>query len=592
MTSERSHSSSSMNLVNQLLTSPGLETPGATFALPRPQVPGIDMGPLHASGTFGSVFLGKHKRLHARVAVKFIPSSNAREGSLDQALFEAKLMARLEHPNVLRIHDAGRAPEGLYIVTDFMPQGSLGKLRSAAPDLLEKAAKQLLSGLQAMHDARVLHRNIKPENCLVDQGRILLAEPGPSIDPARVELEGDWLLGSLPFLSPEVLGTRPAYSQRTDLFALGVTLLCLALDREPFPTQAGAAAVVAWVKHGLRPKLQKLRPELPANLVSLVDRLVSPHPGDRPASAAEALRWLENASSVASTGAEKGAPQHGHIGPWVLGEETDRDRFVALSATHLRTGAAARIVRLRSEPPEPSLDTLVTPSDAHAFALASAERASTFEHPGLLPVLDWGFDHEGPYLVTPARGRSLRSLVESGGPLDELTALELGTTLADALAWVHEQKLVFQLVEPSSVSFSADGRTWQLAWPVFVVPEPPENRPPKPSRARAGVPRHMPPELIESERPATQGSDLYGLGEVLFFALTGRDAFTGSRDDVLRAKRSAVPLVRSYSPDLTEPTSALISSLLSPNEGARPKSSAYVRDRIRQLAGRLRPRTG
>src|SRR5205823_1572696 len=99
--------------------------------------------------------------------------------------------------------------------------------------------------------------------------------------------------------APELFDSPPRYSPSSDLYALGMTLACLLLPSDPFP-DGPIAPLLDWIQHGPRPRFSARRPDLPAPLAGLVDRMMAARAEDRPASAAEALASLGNIPAMAS----------------------------------------------------------------------------------------------------------------------------------------------------------------------------------------------------------------------------------------------------------------------------------------------------
>ncbi|MHB2015419.1 MAG: serine/threonine-protein kinase [Candidatus Xenobia bacterium] len=207
------------------------------------QIPGVVVGRLLGSGSCGTVYEGHHETLDVPVAVKVVPTPNPQE-----ALLEARLMARLDHPNLLRVYDAGLLQDGLYMVLEFMDGGTLHGQHGLASDRLLETARHLLSALQALHAARVLHRDIKPDNCLLRRhdGRVKLADMGLAVTQLPRTGDAPELAGTVPFMAPELFTGSPHPTVRSDLYALGMTLACLALDADPYPSSgAGSRVLVA-----------------------------------------------------------------------------------------------------------------------------------------------------------------------------------------------------------------------------------------------------------------------------------------------------------------------------------------------------------
>jgi len=550
------------------------------------RVPNIQLGEPLGRGAFGAVFRARHLTLDLDVAVKIVSPTSVDPTSVPRALAEARLMARLDHPNLLRIFDTGHVGTALYLVLELM-DGSCEQVRSLPAGRAVDAARQLLSGLQALHEARILHRDIKPANFLRRQrdDRLKLADLGIAVEH-RTTARAEEFAGTLPFMAPDLFDSPPRYTPRPDLYALGLSLLCMLHDRDPFPT-SDLPAIVSWVQRGALPRLATLRPDLPPTLCSIVDRLLARDPSQRPATAGECLAALATPTLAPEVApAPRAARAHrSTVGPWLLGEVIySSPNWQAHSATHVRTGAPARLSLLQR-------DALIASSAP--LILRAAERASTLDHPGLLPVIDWGVAGDAgggqPYVVTAPQGHTFEELVTASGPFDELEALVLARGLAEALAYLHREGLVHQVVTPGAAAIDREGRSAQLSWSVFCMPSGTPERDSEGRSLRALVPQFAAPEAIASEgRTIEAAVDLYGLGEILYYLLVGRIAHDGTTAAALLVQKLAPAAVRAAAPEVTAPTERLVQSLLAPDPGARPASAAQVAAELERLASRLR----
>ena len=243
-----------------------------------PAFPNVRVERLLGSGAFGHVWQGHHLTLDVGVALKIISSA------APEALVEARRMARLDHPNLLRIYDAGQRPEGIFLITELMDAGSLEGCHRLGGEELLRTARQLLSGLQALHEANLLHRDIKPANCLrrSADGRVKLADLGLSVEHRTRTGSFSEVVGTIPFMAPELLSDAPNFSPRSDLYALGLTLACLALPQTPFPPDASVQSMLRWVLDHPMPEFRLSRADLPENLLKLLDALLQPDPSRRP----------------------------------------------------------------------------------------------------------------------------------------------------------------------------------------------------------------------------------------------------------------------------------------------------------------------
>jgi serine/threonine protein kinase len=524
-------------------------------------LPGITFGKLLGEGTFGAVYQGHHEGLSIDIAIKQIKQLSP--VAFSRGLAEARLMARLDHPNLLRIYDVRQQDGSLFLLCELM-DGSLEASASLSGDELIALTSQLLAGLQALHQAKIIHRDLKPANFLrrASDGRIKLADLGIAIEEEALTREKH-PTGTLPFMAPELFENKPRFGVSSDLYALGVSILCLALPAAPYPSGSWPE-LIHWIIDNKKPLLQKERPDLPDRFSRLIDQLCHPDPNKRPASATEALAQLTQEKPTQSAPKRTGQM----VGPWITGEGIYRSRnWLAYAATHFQSGAPARVCFLQKNGPL---------AGGEALILSSAERASKLSHPGLLPVMDWGQQDGLAYVVTAPQGKNLQLMIKEEGRLSEVEALRFTQQLAEGLAYLHENGFVYQMVEPGSAQIRFDGRTAQLSWPVFCVPR---GSAPKDERGRplaVYVPLYAAPEALEKS-PVEINRDIYGLGQILFFLLAGEPIHNdSSMTQMLLKKADAPDDLPQRLPLITKPTQRLIRDLLQPDPSARPTSARDV----------------
>ncbi|MEU3959671.1 serine/threonine-protein kinase [Streptomyces buecherae] len=198
------------------------------------------------SGGMGEVWKAHDRRLRRYVAVKGLLDRNAMNAdtqvaAMQRARREAEAIAKIEHPNVVTVHDQVETDNQVWIVMKLLDAGSLADLlRSQQVLAVPRAADighQILRGLRAVHAASVVHRDVKPGNVLVrDDGLVILVDFGIAtfVGAASLTRPGS-IIGTPPYLAPELFapgsrGPTPA----SDLWALGVTLYEMVEGRLPF----------------------------------------------------------------------------------------------------------------------------------------------------------------------------------------------------------------------------------------------------------------------------------------------------------------------------------------------------------------------
>jgi serine/threonine protein kinase len=265
-------------------------------------------------GGMGEVYAAFDSVLRERVALKTVLSTTSDNPNAVRRLFsEARLARRISHPNVCRVHDVGvheepgRIDERLHFLTMELIDGKrLGQILRAGP--LEPAyaltiAMQVLSGMQAAHQAGVLHRDLKSDNImLTGQGaatRIAITDFGLSqaLNDAwrAVGTGGQERVGSIAYMAPEqILGHE--LGPETDVFCFGVVLFEMLCGRLPFADDGKSAKDAALCRlHQRAVPPSQLRPGLPSALDEVVLRCLKLKQNARYASAeqvAEALRKL------------------------------------------------------------------------------------------------------------------------------------------------------------------------------------------------------------------------------------------------------------------------------------------------------------
>jgi hypothetical protein len=256
--------------------------------------------PLGAGGS-GSVWLARDERTGLDVALKMI----AREGkAAARAEREAAAAAQLRHPACLRAYGFGRDSRHVYIAYEFVPgQTYREALRAGAlgdEDAIEACA-QVCDGLAHAHAAGILHRDIKPSNVLLADGprvsaRVLDFGLAQMADAETLTEAGD-VPGTLAYISPERLAGGEA-TPAADIWAVGVMLWEALAGRHPF-WRGSMLETARAIEAGARP-LGELRPDLPKQLLRLVDSTLATNPAKRPSARqlADALRGVVVSAST------------------------------------------------------------------------------------------------------------------------------------------------------------------------------------------------------------------------------------------------------------------------------------------------------
>jgi len=254
-------------------------------------------------GAQGTVYRAHDRELTETVAVKVLrPDVIADRTVLERFKAEVRLARRISHPAVVRTHDVGES-EGMHFLTMEYVEGltardlldSRGRLGVSAVLAL---AAQLTRALEAAHAQGVIHRDIKPQNLLLDsQGALKVMDFGVSrlTGSAAASGETGLLIGTPDYMAPEQLLGHDI-DVRADLYATGVVLYECLTGQLPFRAESLVARIAKALNED-PPALSDTGEDVPPALAALVARLLAREPDRRPASAQELLRLLEQIGS-------------------------------------------------------------------------------------------------------------------------------------------------------------------------------------------------------------------------------------------------------------------------------------------------------
>jgi serine/threonine protein kinase len=261
------------------------------------------------SGGMADVYLGEQVSLGRHVAVKVLrPETLRHPGAVQRFDQEARAAAALVHGNIVQIHEVA-CIDGIHMLVEEYVAGPSLKTWLQARGPLDAAQTlavlaQVGSALARAADRGVVHRDIKPENLLVTRaGEVKVADFGLArIASENLELtQTGMTIGTPLYMSPEQ-GEGQAVDIRSDLYSLGATAYHLLAGRPPYGGPTAMSVVLAHIRAPL-PPLEPLRPDVPAAVRAIVERLLAKTPEERFATPAELLRAVEAAESAVAAAA-------------------------------------------------------------------------------------------------------------------------------------------------------------------------------------------------------------------------------------------------------------------------------------------------
>lgn len=225
-------------------------------------------------GAFADVFRAYDRVLHREVAVKLTRHSLSDESEEGQRFFrEAESIAQLQHPGIIAIHEFGREADRLFIVEEYLPDGTLEHRMQLGPTSPEQAAKwmqEICIAVDYAHQCGVIHRDLKPANVLIDrEGRLKVGDFGLAIrSETEIRLTNHGrLLGTPAYMSPEQVRGQAPVKATTDVYALGAILYHLVTGQIPF--QGSTATVLNQILHTDPVSLRRVRKAIPPDLETI-----------------------------------------------------------------------------------------------------------------------------------------------------------------------------------------------------------------------------------------------------------------------------------------------------------------------------------
>ena len=253
---------------------------------------------LLGKGGMGEVYLARDLELGREVALKLVaPHLAADPAMLARFRREIQLSSLVTHPNVLRVYDLGESGGLRFLTMQYIEGRSLATvLAEERPLPLERATalfRQVCDGLAAAHDKGVLHRDLKPQNVMVDaSGHAYVMDFGlATSDAVSTMTQAGTVVGTPHYMSPEQVTGEPL-DARSDLFSAGVMLYEMLTGVLPFQGETVFGIMMRRTR-GPPPAARQINPAIPVHLAGIVDRCMAIDVTLRYASAREVLRDLD-----------------------------------------------------------------------------------------------------------------------------------------------------------------------------------------------------------------------------------------------------------------------------------------------------------
>jgi serine/threonine protein kinase len=257
------------------------------------------------SGGMGTVFLGEHMMMRRRVAIKVLPvDDDCPSSHLDRFYAEMRVLAQLQHPNIVMAFDSGRVPaqsgfpQLLYLVMELIDGCNMEQhVRLHGPVAIAQACnwiRQAASGLQEAHNRELIHRDVKPSNLLLTKNeQVKLVDFGLVRQFSLGLTDPRSTIGTLAYMPPEQSTDPTSVGSQADIYSLGGTLFWLLTGQPPYPPATSLIKAMQQIRDESPRRLRTLQPDAPPALEAILLRMLDRDPMRRPPMALSVMKLLE-----------------------------------------------------------------------------------------------------------------------------------------------------------------------------------------------------------------------------------------------------------------------------------------------------------
>jgi serine/threonine-protein kinase len=266
------------------------------------KIPGYSILQKLAKGGMGVVYKARQNSVDRIVAIKVLSSLLTDDASfVKRFMNEAKSVAKLSHPNIISVFDAGEAEGLYYFAMEFIEGQTIAdiveKNGPMPEDQVRKILLQIAEALRYIHAQGMIHRDIKPENIMVDKkGVVKIGDFGLAKMPTNSGLtDPGSVMGTPRYISPEQAQGEKTLDIRSDLYSLGATIYFMLTGQAPYDGPTSVAIVLKHMNEPI-PNVRQVRGDVTESMALLVEKLMQKKPIDRLQNPAQLISVLKGVS--------------------------------------------------------------------------------------------------------------------------------------------------------------------------------------------------------------------------------------------------------------------------------------------------------
>ncbi|MGD0091065.1 MAG: serine/threonine-protein kinase [Planctomycetota bacterium] len=549
---------------------------------------------LLGKGGMSAVYLAEDSMIGRKVALKVLDAAHASDEFVQRFYQEVRLTARLKHPNIVALHDAGEQNGLHYMALEYVEGRALQESASKGdkPSVLVvlRIMAAIAGALQHAHEQQIIHKDIKPANIQIGPtGVPMLMDFGLSAptsgDPM---LASGMVVGTPHYISPEQARGDDTVGPATDIWSFGATMFHILAGRTPYLGKT-AAAIMLQVASSDPVDLSPLHGRAPEYVIAIIAKCLRKKPEERYRSADEIRRALETAidhleSTETSETIVVAPPRPGqtvllHVeyqeaglpGSYREYEISSRIGGGAFgdvySAQEKLSGKTVALKVLKHE--------WLADKEAVARFRREATLFSRLSHPNVLRVHNFGRYGASFFMAMDLLdGPTLEKIRRERGtlPLDE--ALRHTRAILRGLEAIHSAGIVHRDLKPANVAFMQE----HIVIFDFGLARVTDMTRLTLSGEFRGTAQYASPEQARGEA-VTSASDVYAAGVILYELLTGKIPHEAESVFGLLHKKAAEPPVpiTAHRGDLPEAVVRMLNVLLETNPEKRPTATAAIR---------------